>query len=77
MLITILVMSTAAAILTLALRVMRPLLTRKISASAIRPDLSGEDLRAILFRSGWIDDKGLHFVDPPAFIKAALERRMQ
>ena len=36
----------------------------------IRPDLSGEQMKTLLFESAWINENGLHFVDPPAFIAA-------
>ena len=36
----------------------------------VNPELSGETMKSLLFQTSWVNEKGLHFINPPAFIEA-------
>lgn len=36
----------------------------------VNPELDGETMKSLLFESSWVNDEGLHFINPPAFIEA-------
>lgn len=36
----------------------------------INPELDGETMKDLLFQSSWVNEEGLHFINPPAFIEA-------
>lgn len=36
----------------------------------VRPDLTGQEMKDLLFQSCWTDEDGVHFIDPPRFIEA-------
>lgn len=36
----------------------------------VNPELDGETMKNLLFESSWVNDEGLHFINPPAFIEA-------
>ena len=36
----------------------------------VNPKLDGETMKSLLFQTSWVNEQGLHFINPPAFIKA-------
>ncbi|HOV28180.1 MAG TPA: hypothetical protein PK566_17725 [Pseudobacteroides sp.] len=36
----------------------------------VNPELDADTMKNLLSETSWINDKGLHFINPPEFIKA-------
>lgn len=41
----------------------------------VNPDLDAQTMRDLLFQSAWVNEKGCHMIDPPAFIELVRETK--